>query len=66
MMDIKSIKGFKDGVISTGINGADKTYARIWFDGDGDVVIAEPYSQYESGKRHYYNRETEFKVEQVF
>ena len=31
-MDVKS---FKNGIISTGINGADKAYARIWFDDDG-------------------------------
>lgn len=35
------------------------SYARVWFDSDGNAVIAEPYTNYPDG-RHYYTRETDF------
>lgn len=42
-----------------------KSHAIIWFNEEGEPVVAEPFGYYESG-RHFYNREVDFFVIDVF
>lgn len=52
------VDGFDTGFLDT------PTYAIVWFD-CGVPIIAEPFGDYGSG-RHYYNRETDFVVEDLY
>ena len=54
----------KDLVIDVddGEGGSFPSSARVWFDRDGEPVVAEPYRESADGSRWYYSRELDFGI----
>jgi len=68
----KRVKFSKEGLVTIEQEDAEplKTDAVIWYDRHGETVIAEPYAKFISPdgaeSRHYYNRASDFYVEDVY